>query len=78
MRLTPHKEFPLRAENTETLELVIRTAFNQRRKTLKNSLKAIMSEDSMVASGIDFSLRPETLSLADYVRLSDAISAAGE
>ena len=78
VRLVPHKQFPLRAKNPETLELVIRTAFNQRRKTLKNSLKAIMSDESMVASGIDFSLRPETLSLADYVRLSDAVSAAGE
>lgn len=78
VRLVPHTQFPLRAQDPLTLELVIRSAFNQRRKTLKNSLKAIMSEETMVASGIDFGLRPENLSLAEYVRLSDAISAAAD
>jgi len=73
VRLRPHTEFPLKAKDPATLEQVVRTAFNQRRKTLKNSLKTIMSEEAMAETGIDFSLRPENLSLADYVRLSDAI-----
>ena len=73
VRLRPHTEFPLAAKDPAALEQVIRSAFNQRRKTLKNSLKAIMSEEAMAETGIDFSLRPENLSLADYVRLSDAL-----
>ena len=73
VRLRPHTEFPLTAKDPAALEQVIRSAFNQRRKTLKNSLKAIMSEEAMAETGIDFSLRPENLSLADYVRLSDAL-----
>jgi len=74
VRLRPHAEFPIIAKDPANLELVVRTAFNQRRKTLKNSLKAIMSSEAMAKTGIDFSLRPETLSLADYIRLSDAVT----
>ena len=74
VRLTPHKTFPHQAKNVDTLQTVIRTAFNQRRKTLKNSLKAIISEDRIRALDIDASQRPENLFLSDYVRISDAIS----
>ncbi len=74
VRLRPHTGFPLQARDPDTLELVVRTAFNQRRKTLKNSLKAIMSAETMAQTGIDLSLRPENLSLSEYVQLSDVLS----
>lgn len=76
VRLTPHKQFPLSARDPAMLETVVRTAFNQRRKTLKNSLKAIISAEDMAKLDLDIGLRPEKLTLADYVTLSDAISAA--
>ena len=75
VRLTPHKNFPNPAKDVETLQTVIRTAFNQRRKTLKNSLKTIISEDKIQSLNIDTSQRPENLSLEDYVSISDAIYA---
>ncbi len=74
VRLTPHSEFPVTAKDVDCLKIVIRTAFNQRRKTLKNSLKAIISEEALSELPLDMSLRPENLSLADYVLISDAIS----
>lgn len=74
VHLKPHEEFPLLAKNPEQLQTVIRTAFNQRRKTLKNSLRAIISEEVLEQLPVDASLRPENLSLADYVLISDAIS----
>lgn len=74
VRLRPHKSFPLIARDTECLQTVIRTAFNQRRKTLKNSLKAIISETILNELAIDATLRPENLSLSDYVLISDALS----
>ncbi len=74
VRLTPHKQFTHRAKNVETLQMVIRTAFNQRRKTLKNSLKAIISEWEIEKLGIDGSQRPENLLLSDYVNISDAVA----
>jgi 16S rRNA (adenine1518-N6/adenine1519-N6)-dimethyltransferase len=73
VRLTPHSNFPVQARNIENLQIVIRTAFNQRRKTLKNSLKAIISEQSLKKLPLDITLRPENLSLADYVMISDSL-----
>ena len=74
VRLTPHKELPVTAKNPGCLKVVVRTAFNQRRKTLKNSLKTLISDSELVNLEIDMTLRPENLSLTDYVKISDAIS----
>jgi len=73
-RLTPHRQFPIVAKDVNCLQIVIRTAFNQRRKTLKNSLKSIVSEETLNKLPLDGSLRPENLNLRDYVIISDAIS----
>ena len=77
VRLTPHREFPVRAADPKRLETVIRTAFNQRRKTLKNSLKGLMSEVALRELPVDAGLRPENLSLAEFVAISDALTRAG-
>jgi 16S rRNA (adenine1518-N6/adenine1519-N6)-dimethyltransferase len=47
---------------------LLRKAFSARRKTLRNALPGI----DFAAFGIDPGLRPENLSPADYVRLSEA------
>ncbi|MCH2355657.1 MAG: 16S rRNA (adenine(1518)-N(6)/adenine(1519)-N(6))-dimethyltransferase RsmA [Pseudomonadales bacterium] len=73
VRLTPHVKLPLPARSVENLQIVIRTAFSQRRKTLKNSLKSIISEQALRELPLDISLRPENLSLADYVLISDVL-----
>jgi len=78
VQLIPHRQFPVQAKDPALLHIVIRTAFNQRRKTLKNSLKAIISEDELNALPLDTSLRPENLSLADYVLISDALTEHSE
>jgi len=41
---------------------------------LKNSLKTLISEDALSDLTINMKLRPENLSLTDYVKISDAIS----
>lgn len=52
---------------------VVKTAFNQRRKTLRNALKPMITEE-MAASGIladpVFDLRAERLSVEDFVSLT--------
>lgn len=75
VRLRPHRRLPLAAQDEAVLQNVIRTAFNQRRKTLRNSLKTLVSDEVFATLPIDISQRPENLSLADYVAISDAISA---
>ncbi len=76
VRLTPHRDMPLVADDVKTLEIIVRNAFNQRRKTLKNSLKDITSGVDLDSLGIDLSLRPENLSLAEYVVISNAVTNA--
>lgn len=76
VQLIPHRQLPVQAKDPEWLQIVIRTAFNQRRKTLKNSLKAIISESVLNNLPLDVSLRPENLTLADYVLISDAVVGA--
>ncbi|MDA0687800.1 MAG: 16S rRNA (adenine(1518)-N(6)/adenine(1519)-N(6))-dimethyltransferase RsmA [Proteobacteria bacterium] len=74
VRLVPHQQFPVAARDVGCLQVVVRTAFNQRRKTLKNSLKAIISEERLMSLPLEMGQRPENLSLEDYVLISDALS----
>ncbi|MCR8922316.1 16S rRNA (adenine(1518)-N(6)/adenine(1519)-N(6))-dimethyltransferase RsmA [Dasania sp. GY-MA-18] len=74
VRLTPHQELPHVAKDIKKLDTILRTAFNMRRKTLRNSLKQLFSEADIEALGIDPTARPETLSLEDFIRLSNALS----
>ena len=71
VRLTPHARREVEARSVEALQTVVRTAFNLRRKTLKNSLKAIMSAETLAQIPVSLSERPENLSLSDYVAISD-------
>ena len=54
---------------------VVAAAFMQRRKTLRNALSALADASAFDASGIDPQARGETLSVDDFVRLADAITA---
>lgn len=60
-------------EDEPFLREVIRMAFNQRRKTLRNSLKKILKDHPGVDSDFDLQLRPEQLSPTDFLTLTDII-----
>jgi len=53
---------------------IVRIAFNQRRKTIRNSLRELLDENAWkrlnVISGIDPQLRPEQLSVEQFVMIS--------
>jgi len=55
---------------------VVKTAFNQRRKTLRNSLKSFNLSDSLKQDVI-FAQRPEQLSVAQFIALTDKIQHDG-
>jgi 16S rRNA (adenine1518-N6/adenine1519-N6)-dimethyltransferase len=56
----------------ETLFIkVVKTAFNQRRKTLRNSLRGMMKPEVLTDSIFD--LRPERLDVADFVKLTGMV-----
>ena len=64
------------------LRQVVNTCFQQRRKTLYNSLKGLGEamggrlEEAFLTSGIDPKRRPETLSPQEFIGLAKALSAA--
>ena len=76
VRLTPYDQLPLRAASEADLGTLVRTAFGQRRKTLRNNLKPLLSTAQIEACGIDPGVRPERLSLAEFIQLADCYTAA--
>jgi 16S rRNA (adenine1518-N6/adenine1519-N6)-dimethyltransferase len=52
------------------LRRLVTAAFSQRRKTLRNGLKTLLTDDDFEACDIDPSLRPETLAPAQFGRLA--------
>jgi len=55
---------------------VVKTAFQQRRKTLRNSLKTLNLSDNLREDTI-FDLRPEQLSVEQFVSITQKIAADG-
>lgn len=55
---------------------VVKTAFQQRRKTMRNSLKTLNLSDSLREDAI-FGLRPEQLSVEQFIGLTQKIEADG-
>jgi 16S rRNA (adenine1518-N6/adenine1519-N6)-dimethyltransferase len=55
---------------------VVKTAFQQRRKTLRNSLKTFNLSDNL-REDTTFDLRPEQLSVAEFITLTQKIEADG-
>jgi 16S rRNA (adenine1518-N6/adenine1519-N6)-dimethyltransferase len=76
VRLKPygeHRPHPL-ANNEKMLYNIVLAAFSHRRKTLKNALNNVVPPEVFAAVGIDPIRRPETLGVAEFVMLSNAIS----
>ncbi len=74
VRLVPHQTLPCPARDHRLLERVVREAFNQRRKTLRNTLRNLLDANAIEAAGVDGGLRPEQLDLAAFVRLADQLA----
>jgi 16S rRNA (adenine1518-N6/adenine1519-N6)-dimethyltransferase len=52
---------------------VVKMAFNQRRKMLRNSLQGILGKDNPVFAEIVFTKRPEQLSVFDFIDLTNLV-----
>ena len=72
LRLTRKTDFSLNCDE-KLLFRVVKTAFNQRRKTLRNSLKSLALSDILKEDAI-FDQRPEQLAVADFIRLTQRIA----
>ncbi|MFM2482930.1 16S rRNA (adenine(1518)-N(6)/adenine(1519)-N(6))-dimethyltransferase RsmA [Celerinatantimonas sp. YJH-8] len=72
VRLEPYEHVPYPAHNIQALDRVCKEAFNRRRKTIRNALGQLFTADQLEQLGVDVTLRPEQLSVADYVKLANA------
>lgn len=75
VRLTPYGEkrpFPLALDEALFARIVLH-AFQHRRKTLKNALENIVPVAIFESMNIDSKRRPETLSIAEFVSLSNTM-----
>lgn len=53
---------------------VVKTTFNQRRKTLRNSIKPILGKESPLLADPLFNRRPEQLSVAEFIDLTNRVA----
>ena len=58
------------------LERVVREAFGQRRKTLRNALSTVLDADVLREIGIEPTRRAETLQIAEFVAIANAATGA--
>jgi len=71
VRLDPLPATSVTIEDEAGLSTLVATAFMQRRKTLRNSLRKLVEAIDFEVLGIDPGLRPEQIAIADYIRLSN-------
>jgi 16S rRNA (adenine1518-N6/adenine1519-N6)-dimethyltransferase len=71
VELVPWTQPPVAVSNHARFAEVVKRAFAQRRKTIRNSLSGLLPESAIAAAGIDPAARAERLSVADFARLSE-------
>jgi 16S rRNA (adenine1518-N6/adenine1519-N6)-dimethyltransferase len=69
VRLAPHVQ-PLHIEQPRLFANVVAAAFSQRRKTLRNALKPLLSQEEIRAAGIDPGARAETVAASGFAALA--------
>ena len=74
VRLKPLRDARPRLVDEALFARIVAAAFGQRRKTLRNALKAYATDAELEREGIAPGARGETLSVADYVRLANALA----
>jgi len=73
VRLAPLPDGTYDIRDEALLSKLVATAFSQRRKTIRNSLRSMVDESKLKSVGIDPGLRPEAISIAEYVRLANTL-----
>lgn len=70
-RLIPHKQPKYFVASVQLLYQITSYAFNQRRKTLHNSLNVLFNDSQLIEAGVDPTLRAENLSVGQYCELAN-------
>jgi 16S rRNA (adenine1518-N6/adenine1519-N6)-dimethyltransferase len=73
VRMVPRVAHEPAATDKTLFARIITTAFSQRRKTLRNTLRHTLEEADFAALGIDPGARAETLAVGDFVRIANRL-----
>ncbi len=71
VRLVPRPPDAIGIRDPEGFARIVKAAFGQRRKTLRNALQGICTPELMIAAGIEPSARAEQVSVAHFVHLAN-------
>jgi 16S rRNA (adenine1518-N6/adenine1519-N6)-dimethyltransferase len=74
VRMIPIPADKITVQDEALFAKVVLTAFGQRRKTLRNTLKAYLTEDDFSRLGVDSQLRAENLGVAEYASITRLLS----
>lgn len=62
--------------NEQLFKQIVKTTFNQRRKTLRNSISLILEKGNPLSADPIFNKRPEQLSVQDFIDLTNRVEEA--
>jgi 16S rRNA (adenine1518-N6/adenine1519-N6)-dimethyltransferase len=74
VRLEPHTSPPVTVDDIKLFSQLVTQAFSQRRKTIRNSLKKLLTEADIASLDIDPGLRAESITLNQFACLSNLVS----
>jgi 16S rRNA (adenine1518-N6/adenine1519-N6)-dimethyltransferase len=74
VRLIPKDPAELNAQSHAVFFRVVQTAFAQRRKMLRNTLKGTLDDAGFATLGIDPTRRAEDIAVEDYVRIANYLT----
>jgi len=78
LRFTFLPEAEMQVADPQLFRTIVRHSFGQRRKMLRNTLSNLFSSDILAKLDFDFSRRPETFSVEEFVNLTNQIHKAAK
>jgi len=76
VRLVPRDPATVGIADPQHFAHLVKAAFGQRRKTLRNALNGIVDEAGFAATGVRSDARAEQLEVADFIALANATATA--
>jgi len=74
VRLVPLANDQIHIKDAVLFENLVRDAFGQRRKTIRNAMQALASSDDIEAVGLRPDARAEQLPVADFIKLANHLA----
>lgn len=71
VRMLPLPVSEIAVRNEKLFAAIVRTAFGQRRKTLRNTLRSYLSEEDFEKLGINAQLRAENLAVMEFAKVAN-------